>query len=105
MTDLSYASGTCSATTIPSLTAELTKSLRRPSRKTLSLIEKALSYLTPFENMEPRASQPAHKVHTADTPSREADTLKRDLLTLLTTHRMVLTPYIDTHRIETILLR
>ena len=67
MTDLSYASGTCSATTIPSLTAELTKSLRRPSRKTLSLIEKALSYLTPFENMEPRASQPAHTAHSANT--------------------------------------
>ena len=63
-------------TPVTTLTAELTRSLRRPSRKTLSLIEKALSYLTPFENMEPRASQPAHTAHTTDTPSREADTLK-----------------------------
>ena len=119
MTDLFYASGTCSASAIPTLTAELTRSLRRPGRKTLRLIDKALSYLTPYENMELRTSQPAHTARSANTPYREADTLraidtarsantpyceadtlKKDLLTLLTTHRLVLMPYIDTDRIE-----
>ncbi|MDE7346103.1 MAG: hypothetical protein K2N48_05085, partial [Muribaculaceae bacterium] len=100
MTDLFYASGTCSASAIPTLTAELTRSLRRPGRKTLRLIDKALSYLTPYENMELRTSQAAHTAHTANTPYCEADTLKKDLLTLLTTHRLVLMPYIDTDRIE-----
>ncbi|MDE5872229.1 MAG: hypothetical protein K2H22_09850, partial [Muribaculaceae bacterium] len=38
------------APTLSTLTSELSASLRRPGRKTLSLINKALSYLTPFES-------------------------------------------------------
>ena len=75
---------------IPELTAELTRSLRRPTRKTLSLINKALSYLTPFESAQ------------ATTTSRAE---RADLLHLLNTHRLVLSPYMDLDRIESHLLR
>ena len=75
---------------IPELTAELTRSLRRPPRKTLSLINKALSYLTPFESAQAR---------TASASERD------DLLLLLNTHRLVLSPYMDLDRIESHLLR
>lgn len=75
---------------IPELTAELTRSLRRPTRKTLSLINKALSYLTPFEQPEARTASPSER---------------RDLLELLNTHRMILCPYMDLDRIESHLLR
>ncbi len=70
---------------VAKLTDDLAASLRRPSRRTLTLINKALSYLIPFES--PRA---------AVTTSAE----RQDLLTLLQEHRMVLTPYIDTDRVE-----
>ena len=74
---------------IPELTAELTRSLRRPTRKTLSLINKALSYLTPFESPQ------------ATTTSRAE---RADLLNLLNTHRLILSPYMDLDRIESHLL-
>ena len=70
---------------IARLCSELNLALRRPGRKSLTLINKALSYLLPFES--PKAS--------VTTPTE-----RRDLLALLTTHRMVLAPYIDTDRIE-----
>ena len=72
--------------TIESLTYELTKSLRRPTSRTLSLIEKALNYLSPFESAEATAASP---------------TERQDLLELLNTHRMILCPYMDLDRIET----
>ena len=77
------------APTLKELTAQLTDSLRHPTRRTLSLINKALSYLTPFES--PRASV---------TSISE----KKDLLNLLNTHRQLLSPYIDTDRIESHIL-
>lgn len=70
---------------IAKLTDDLKRSLKRPSSRTLRLIDKALSYLTPFES--PKASV---------TSTSE----KKDLLDLLNIHRMILTPYIDTDLIE-----
>ena len=75
---------------IPELTAELTRSLRRPTRKTLSLINKALSYLTPFESAQ------------ATTTSR---TERAELLAMISTHRWTLCPYLDLDRIESNLRR
>ncbi len=76
---------TLNTSAIAKLSSELTASLRKPSRRTLALIDKALSYLTPFES--PKASV---------TSASE----KKDLLDLLNIHRMVLLPYLDTDRIE-----
>ena len=73
------------APTLKELTAQLADSLRHPTRRTLTLINKALSYLTPFES--PCASV---------TSSAE----KRDLLALLDSHRMTFTPYLDVDRVE-----
>ncbi|MDE6696182.1 MAG: hypothetical protein K2K25_04830 [Muribaculaceae bacterium] len=70
---------------VEELTLQLTRSLRRPSSRTLRLIDKALSYLLPFES--PRASV---------TSVAE----KQELLTLLNTHRLSLSPYLDLDRIE-----
>ena len=70
---------------IARLCSELNLALRRPGRKTLTLIDKALSYLTPFES-------PKAKVTSLSE--------RHDLLELLISHRMVLTPYIDVDRIE-----
>ena len=70
---------------VSTLTADLSLSLRKPGRRTLSLIDKALSYLTPFES-------------TLASPSSQSERL--DLLDLLRTHRLILTPYLDTTRIE-----
>ncbi len=69
--------------TASDLTEQLTSSLRRPTRKTLRLIDRAISLLAPYES--------AHSVRCADTTA---------LLTLLTTHRLTLSPYLDTARIE-----
>ena len=77
-------------TTIPTLTAELTRSLRRPGAKTLCLIDKALSLLIPFES--PMAS-----------PASIAE--RADLLDMIATHRWTLCPYIDLDRIESNLRR
>lgn len=71
--------------TIEELTRQLSASMRRPGRKTLVLIDRALSYLTPFESGKAMASSPYEK---------------RELLELLDTHRMVLSPYLDTDRVE-----
>ncbi len=70
---------------IAKLTDDLKRSLKRPSSRTLRLIDKALSYLTPFESSLSRVTSASEK---------------KDLLDLLNIHRMVLTPYIDTDRIE-----
>ena len=72
-------------TGIGALTEELTRSMRRPGRKTLTLINKALSYLTPFESA---------KASVASSFER------RELLELLDRHRMVLSPYVDVDRVE-----
>ena len=75
---------------IRELTKELSVSLRHPTRRTLSLINKALYHLTPFESPQ------------ATTTSR---TERADLLHLLNTHRLILSPYMDLDRIESHLLR
>ena len=72
-------------TGIAALTEELARSMRRPGRKTLSLIDKALSYLTPFESAKAVVTSIAEK---------------RDLLELVDRHRMVLSPYVDVDRVE-----
>lgn len=59
--------------------------MRKPTRRTLTLINKALDYLLPFES--PKASVASSAERT-------------DLLTLLTVHRMILCPYIDVDKIE-----
>ncbi len=74
-----------SVSKVAELSAQLSRSLKRPNSRTLRLIDRALSYLTPFES--PKASV---------TSLSE----KKDLLDLLNIHRMVLTPYLDTARIE-----
>lgn len=73
---------TKSTTAITTLTAQLTISLRRPTRRTLTLIEKA--YLSPFESQLARTASAAER---------------HDLLELLYAHRMVLAPYLDTDSI------
>ena len=67
------------------LTEELTRSMRRPGRKTLTLIDKALSYLTPFESAKASVGSSFER---------------RELLELLDRHRMVLSPYVDVDRVE-----
>ena len=74
---------------IRELTYELSESLRKPTRRTLSLINKALSYLTPFESGQAKVA---------------STTERADLLILLNTHRMVLCPYADLDRIESHLI-
>ncbi len=70
---------------ISTLTLQLSASLKRPGRKTLSLIDKALSYLLPFESVKAQPSS-AYEKH--------------ELLELLHTHRLLLSPYLDTARVE-----
>ncbi len=70
---------------IAKLTDDLKRSLKRPSSRTLQLIDKALSYLTPFESSLARVTSASEK---------------KDLLDLLKVHQLVLSPYIDTDRIE-----
>lgn len=72
-------------TPLSQLTSQLTRSRRTPSRRTLTLINKALSYLIPFESAGARPSSSAER---------------SELLTLLNAHRLVLAPYLDTDRIE-----
>ncbi len=70
---------------IAKLTDDLKRSLKRPSSRTLRLIDKALSYLTPFESSLARVTSASEK---------------KDLLDLLHRHPMVLTPYIGTDGIQ-----
>ncbi len=70
---------------VEEMTLTLSKSLKRPTSRTLRLIDRALSYLTPFENPQARTASPAER---------------RDLLDLLTAHRMPLSPYLDVERVE-----
>ncbi len=72
-------------TSISKLSADLSASLRRPSSRTLRLLDRALSYLTPFESPLARTASPSER---------------RDLLALLATHRAPLSPYLDLDRIE-----
>ena len=71
--------------TVGELTRQLSVSMRRPGRKTLALIDRALSWLRPFESGKAMVSSPYEK---------------RELLELLDTHRMLLSPYLDTDRVE-----
>ncbi len=73
-------------TTISELSEQLTRSLRRPSRRTLTLLDRALSYLTPFESPLAKTASPSER---------------RDLLALLRAHRLPLSPYLDIDRVET----
>ncbi len=75
---------------IAKLCEELSASLRKPSSRTLRLIDKALSYLLPFESPK------------ADAASQSE---RQDLLTLLLTHRDILSPYLNPDRIKTNLLQ
>ena len=75
---------------IPQLTAELTASLRHPTRRTLSLINKALSHLTPFESPKASPTSPSERT---------------ELLAMISTHRWTLCPYLDLDRIESNLRR
>ena len=70
---------------VDELTVELTRSMRRPGRKTLSLINKALSYLIPFESPLACATSRAER---------------RELLDLIHAHRTILCPYINVDRVE-----
>ncbi len=74
-----------SMTGISELSAQLTKSMRRPCGRTLRLIDKALSYLVPFESAK------------ADVASGFE---KKELLGLIHTHRQTLSPYLNIDRIE-----
>ncbi len=64
-------------TSISKLSADLSASLRRPSSRTLRLLDRALSYLTPFESPLARTASPSER---------------QDLLALLATHRAPLSP-------------
>ena len=72
-------------TGISDLTSELTRSMRRPGRRTLALIDRALGYLVPFESAKAGVASPYER---------------RELLELLDTHRMILCPYMDTDKAE-----
>ncbi len=85
--------------TIDQPTLQLTASLRRPGPRTLRLIEKAINLLTPYEQA-PRAHTARSANPAKPTLRPSADTSTTALLHLLTTHRLALTPYLDTHRIE-----
>ncbi|MDE6552702.1 MAG: hypothetical protein K2K98_07070, partial [Muribaculaceae bacterium] len=69
-----------SVSKVAALTSQLTRSLKRPNNRTLTLIDRALSYLTPFESPKATVPSPPEKM---------------ELLALLDSHRMKLTPYID----------
>ena len=73
------------ATAITSLTVQLSASMKKPGRRTLALIDKALAWLRPFESSNAKTASSSEK---------------RELLELLQTHRRVLCPYIDIDRIE-----
>ncbi|MDE7097263.1 MAG: hypothetical protein K2O47_07215 [Muribaculaceae bacterium] len=73
------------------LNYDLSASLRRPTRRTLSLIDKAIALLMPFEN-----SCKVSKGHHSFDPGTDG----ADLLSLLATHRQALSPYLDISRIE-----
>ncbi len=85
------------------LSSQLTASLRKPGPRTLRLLEKAICLLSPYESWN--AGFPAGDTARSANPAKpklrpSADTSTAALLTLLTTHRQILTPYLDTARIE-----
>ncbi len=71
---------------VEELSEQLTRSLRKPSRRTLTLLDRALSYLTPFESPLAKTASPSER---------------RALLALLRAHRLPLSPYLDVDRVET----
>ena len=75
---------------LPTLSAALTRSLRRPGPRTLRLIDKALALLTPFESPLALTTSAAER---------------QELLDLLRTHRLIFCPYINVDRIESNLRR
>ena len=79
-----------SVSKVARLTADLSRSLRRPGRRTLALIDKALSYLTPFESPLARTASGAER---------------QELLDLICTHKLIFCPYINVDRIESNLRR
>ncbi len=70
---------------VSELTAQLTRSLRRPTSRSLRLLDRALSYLSPCESPNATVTSPAER---------------QDLLTRLNIHRDLPTPYLDNDRIE-----
>ena len=75
---------------LQTLSAALTRSLRRPGPRTLRLIDKALALLTPFESPLALTTSAAER---------------QELLDLLRTHRLIFCPYINVDRIESNLRR
>ena len=75
---------------LQTLSAALTRSLRRPGPRTLRLIDKALALLTPFESPLALTTSAAER---------------QELLDLLRTHRLTFCPYINVDRIESNLRR
>ncbi len=73
-------------TNISTLTADLTKSAKRPTSSTLRLLDKALHLLHPFESPKAQVASPSER---------------QDLLSLLSLHRDILSPYIDVDRVAT----
>ncbi len=73
-------------TTISTLTADLSRSVKRPGRRTLRLLDKALRLLHPFESPKAQVTSPSER---------------QDLLSLVSLHRDILSPYIDVDRVAT----
>ncbi len=71
-------------TNISTLTADLTRSAKRPTSRTLRLLDKALRLLHPFESPKAQVTSPSER---------------QDLLTLVSIHHDLLCPYIDIDRI------
>ncbi len=73
-------------TNISTLTADLTRSTKRPNSRTLRLLDKALNLLHPFESPKAEVTSPSER---------------QDLLSLVSLHRDILSPYIDVDRVAT----
>ncbi len=72
-------------TTISTLTADLARSAKRPGSRTLRLLDKALKLLYPFESPFASVTSPSER---------------QDLLSLVTLHRDILSPYINLDKVE-----
>ncbi len=72
-------------TNISTLTADLTRSTKRPNSRTLRLLDKALNLLHPFESPKAEVTSPSER---------------QDLLSLLSIHRDILSPYINLDKVE-----
>ncbi len=72
-------------TNISTLTADLAQSAKRPGSRTLRLLDKALRLLHPFESPRAQVTSPSER---------------QDLLSLLSIHRDILSPYINLDKVE-----